>query len=71
MSSIGNFFSGFLNFPFVVVFVVIVCIFSVFAVVVSFIVVFSLLCFCLNVWTILVMYVTCLLCPIVVLLPLG
>jgi hypothetical protein len=54
-------------FPFVVVFV---CIFSVFAVVASFIV-FCLLCFCLNVCLIHVMYVTCLLCPTVVLLPRG
>jgi hypothetical protein len=43
----------------------------VFAVVVSFIVVFCVLCFCLNVWLIRVMCVTTLLWPAVVLLPPG
>jgi Flp pilus assembly protein TadB len=51
--------------------VVVVCTVSVFVVVASFIVVFCVLCFCLNVWVIRVMCVTCLLCPIVVLLSPG
>jgi hypothetical protein len=57
------------RFPFVIVFVAVVCIFSVFAVVVTFIVMFCVLCFYLNVWLIRVMCDTCVLCPIVVLLP--
>jgi hypothetical protein len=44
---------------------------TVYVVVVSFIVVFCVLCFCLNVLLISVMCVTCLLCPISVLLPPG
>jgi hypothetical protein len=58
-----------ITFPFVVVFVIAVCIVYVLAVVVSFFVVFCVLCSCMNVWLIHVMCVTCVFCPIVVLLP--
>jgi hypothetical protein len=56
---------------FCVVFVVVVCIFYVLAAVVSFIVVFRVLCFCLNMWLIRAMCFTCLFCSVVVLLPPG